>query len=332
MKKTLFWIIISLFTTILFASDANEAFLQAQNYEKNGDIQNAMKYYKKAASLSLMKAPKPYLKDNDAIVKYGNNTIESYDNNITDNTIKQIIYSKFNIQAYRTNYLLPFTYDRVNHPGREHFETKFQVSLKKELSHNLLGLDEKIYGAYTQISWWQTSADSSPFRETNYEPEVFMAIPYGSTHSPFKAYKIGLTHQSNGQGGTKSRSWNRAYLSGIFQYGGVFFEPRAWYRFKEGVKTSDGNGDDNPDIQDYLGYGDLKIAYPYQKNLISILLRNNLKFNDKNKGAVQLDWTFPFPWINDAYGYIQIFNGYGESLIDYNKRSQRISVGFAVTR
>ena len=332
MKKTLFWMIISLFISTLFASETNDAFMKAQNYEKNGDIQNAMLYYKKAASLSLKKEPKPYLKNNNAIVKYGNNKIESYDNNITDATIKQIIYSKFDIQAYRTNYLLPFTYNSVTHSDRENFETKFQVSFKKELSHNLLGFSEKIYGAYTQTSWWQTSADSSPFRETNYEPEVFMMVPYGTAQSALKGYKIGLVHQSNGQGGTKPRSWNRAYLSGIFQYCGLFFEPRAWYRFKEGVKTSDGSGDDNPDIQDYLGYGDLKIVYPYQKNLISILLRNNLKFNDKNKGAIQIDWTFPFPWIKDAYGYLQIFSGYGESLIDYNKRNQKIGIGFAVTR
>ena len=332
MNKKLFFVIISLFTTIIFASEANDALTMAQDYEKNGDIQNAMKYYKKAALLSVKRAKKSYLNKNEPIVKYGNNEIKSYENNQTNETIKQIIYSSFDIKPYKSNYLLPVTYDRVNHKSRKNVETKFQLSFKKALSHNLLGLDEKIYAAYTQTSWWQTTADSSPFRETNYEPEIFMVAPYSNANSPFKAYKIGLVHQSNGQGEAKSRSWNRLYLSGIFQYSGIFFEPRIWYRFKEGEKNIDGSGDDNPDIHNYLGYGDLKVVYPYQKHLFSLLLRNNARFSNENRGAIQVDWTFPLPWINDAYGYIQLFNGYGESLIDYNKRSQRIGLGFAITR
>jgi len=315
------FVIIALFCTISFASEASEALTLAQDYEKSGDIKNAMKFYKKAAMLSV----KVDKQTKNSIVAYGNNTIESYKNQETDKTVKQIIFSNFDVKPYRSNYVLLGTYDNANKIGRENFETKFQVSFKKKLSKNLFGLDESIYVAYTQTSWWQTSANSAPFRETNYEPEIFMLAPFIYDKSPFKAYKVGLVHQSNGQDVPKSRSWNRVYASGIFQYSGIFFEPRVWYRFKEKTKTNinDPQGDDNPDIYKYFGYGDLKIVYPYKKHLFSSIVR---------KKSVQLDWTFPIYGLKDVYGYLQVFSGYGESLIDYDKKVNRIGLGFAITR
>ena len=323
--------IISLFGTIAFSSEASEALEQAQDYEKNGDIQNAMKFYKKAATLSIEPTTLPYIKPqetktnkNNAILVYGNNQLDGYSDKETDKTVEQILYSTFDIEAYKPNYLLPVTYDSINHTGRKNLETKFQISFKKSLSNNFFGLDERIYMAYTQTSWWQTSAPSAPFRETNYEPEIFVDIPFMYTQSPLKAYRLGIVHQSNGRF-TQSRSWNRAYISGIFQYSGIFFEPKVWYRFKEDEKTSptDTKGDDNPDILDYLGYGQLEISYPYKEHLFSTTLR---------KKSVQLDWTFPIFGYKDLFGYFQYFKGYGESLVDYDEKVEKIGIGFAITR
>lgn len=312
----------------MFANNATDAIEMAKMYEKQGNIQKAMEEYKKAA-LMLVKSDENYIEDTN-IVTYGKNSIKSYDNNETDKTVKQIIYSAFDVEPYRMNYLLPVTYDSKNHAEhdghafRKNTETKFQISFKKRLAENLFGLDAKLYLAYTQTSWWQTSAPSAPFRETNYEPEFFIDFPYKDSDSILKLYRVGLVHQSNGRLVT-SRSWNRAYLSGIFQYSGIFFQPRVWYRFKEDEKSNitDVDGDDNPDILHYLGYGDLSITYPYKKHLFSTTLR---------KKSVQVDWTFPIFGLKDVYGYLQYFNGYGESLVDYNERVNKIGVGFAITR
>lgn len=328
MNKKLIIVIIPLLSAILFANEATQALNLAKSYEKDGNIKKAMEQYKKAALI--LSEPMKKTEKDQKILTYGNNSIESYEDKKTDETVEQIIYSAFDIEAYRMNYLLPLTYDSKNHTNhdshsnRKKVETKFQISLKKKLSENLFGLNERLYLGYTQTSWWQTTADSSPFRETNYEPEMFIDFPFESTQSPLKLYRVGIVHQSNGRL-SQSRSWNRIYASGIFQYHGIFFQPRIWYRFKEDEKTSptDFNGDDNPDILDYLGYGDITISYPYKKHLVSSIIREK---------SVQLDWTFPIFGLNDVYGYIQVFSGYGESLVDYNEKVNKIGFGFSLTR
>lgn len=319
-------IIVAFFITNLFAMSANEAFDLAQDYEASGDTEKAMQWYKKAALMQMDKSAEPK-KDSKKLLRYGKNSIESYDDKETDSAAKKIIYSAFDIKAHKSNYLLPFTHDGVKHDNRKQSETKFQLSFKKSLAHNLLGLNEKLYLGYTQTSWWQTSASSAPFRETNYEPEIFFDIPYEYDKIPLKRYKIGLLHQSNGRAGEFSRSWNRIYVSGLLHYYGLFIEPRLWHRIPESSSK-----DDNPDIDEYLGYGDIRFSYPYKEHLFSIKIQNNFRLEGKNRGAVELDWTFPIWDMDDVYGYLQYFNGYGESLIDYNKRNERIGVGFAITR
>ena len=68
----------------------------------------------------------------------------------------------------------------------------------------------------------------------------------------------------------------------------------------------------------------------YYKNIFSVTLRDNLRSSD-NRGSIKFDWSFPVTK-NDIYLYLQIFSGYGESLIDYNKRNNKIGIGFAISR
>ena len=114
-----------------------------------------------------------------------------------------------------------------------------------------------------------------------------------------------------------------------FENFGILFKP--WYRIPEEAKTDiyQAAGDDNPDIEKYMGNFELMGFTKFYDNEIRIMLRNNLDFND-NKGAVQLDWTFPM--LVQVRGYVQVFSGYGESLIDYDVYTNRIGLGFSLTR
>ena len=85
--------------------------------------------------------------------------------------------------------------------------------------------------------------------------------------------------------------------------------------------------DDNPDIDDYMGYGQVWLYYLWREHRFGFMYRNNLHF-DENRSTVQVEWSFPL--IKHVSGYIQYFYGYGESLLDYNARISRIGLGFIV--
>ena len=272
----------------------------------------------------------------------------------------------FGLQPYKVNYFLPISYSKdkprrvsaTQSPQviagspydvyRENIEVTFQLSLKKELSFNLFGWDEYITAAYTQKVWWQLYDNSGPFRETNYRPEIFMTIP--TSHNiddtyGLKAVKLGFIHESNGQEGYRSRSWNRLYATGMWQWDNLFLSTRVWYRLTEDSKPADYNDpihdndydyiqsysdyDDNPDIHNYMGYGDIKLDYLYQKHQFGLLLRNNLRFDSDNKGAVEFTYAYPLFNSPNTSLYVKLFNGYGESLIDYDQEVTKASFGFS---
>lgn len=250
-------------------------------------------------------------------------------------------YDPFNLTAHRRNYVLPLTHNSstngkpfgVENEEVKNVEVKFQFSFKFPLWNNIIG-DADLWGAYTNLSFWQAynSSYSNPFRETNHEPELFLSFQGKRDYFGFKnAYNaIGIVHQSNGQYGARSRSWNRIYLTMALERGNFALELKPWYRIPEGGKSSVTNpsGDDNPDIDKYMGYGELMAGYKWNDHLLSMMLRNNLR-RSKNKGAIQLDWTFPIT--KRIKGYVQYFNGYGESLIDYNASVNRIGAGIVLT-
>ena len=139
------------------------------------------------------------------------------------------------------------------------------------------------------------------------------------------ANALGIVHQSNGQTGSYSRSWNRVYASFIFEKDNFAFVIKPWFRIHE-----DEENDDNPDIIDYLGHGNLRIAYKNDEHVFSFMSRNNLESGFK-RGAIELGWSFPIFGYDFLKGYAQYFSGYGESLIDYNYYVNHISVGLLLT-
>lgn len=250
------------------------------------------------------------------------------------------LVNPYAITQHKLNYLLPFSYQRnPNQIGSDgftqgnidHTEAKFQISVKMPvyLPEENLGI-EGLYFGFTAMSLWQVynSEISKPFRETNYEPEVFynFQTDLSLLGYRFNLAQIGLVHQSNGQNQLRSRSWNRLYGSLLFSDEDSFYFLKAWYRIKEDEKTDplDPAGDDNPDITHYLGH--MEFGYGTQLGNFKLMtqIRNNLKSSD-NKGSIELNLSYP---LTKRYEILlQYFNGYGDSLIDYNRHQQRISLG-----
>lgn len=247
----------------------------------------------------------------------------------------------FVLTPHRPNYLLPFVY--TVHPDNEpfpdqnlqHTEVQFQFSVKVLVAQNLLGDNGHLSFAYTEHAFWQAynRSISAPFRETDHEPELIFTLenswqPLGIRNS---ANQLILNHQSNGRGAGLSRSWNRIMLNSIWEKDNFVMTFEPWYRIPEDKKrdAGDASGDDNPDIEKYLGNFELRGIYQVEHGqTISLMLRNNLRTD--NKGALEAAYSFPIG-STKLKGYLKYFNGYGESLIDYNHRTQSFGVGFLIS-
>lgn len=229
------------------------------------------------------------------------------------------------LSTHRPMYVLPVTYGR----GVEGQDTEmvFQISAKQRL------FATNFFFGYTQKSFWQLydQERSRPFRETNYNPEVF----YRWTPDP-KIWRhwgldVGLEHESNGQSQPDSRSWNRLYVTPFQAKGRNLRYIKLWYRLPEDRKDDDldPKGDDNPDIYRFMGYAEAHVQRQLGGGSLGhLMIRGN---PSTGKGAFNFNYTWPSA---DGYMFymLSVFHGYGESLIDYDRSITRIGVGFAFTR
>ncbi len=249
---------------------------------------------------------------------------------------------KIDLRLYRTNYFLPVRYsNRVNNQpftplfeaagvpqqGLDKMEAKFQLSFKGRLWSTE---DRRwgIWAGYTQQSQWQVYNNdegvSRPFRETNYMPELFLSyrpgveLPGGFQ---WKLLNVGYNHQSNGRAEPLSRSWDRMFAEFGVERGNLFLSARLWSRIEE-----DPDEDDNSDITDFYGHGEINALYRWRGQSFAASVRGN---PGTGKGAVQLDWTSR-PLFGAFRGYAQIFSGYGESMIDYNWNQTTFGVGISL--
>ncbi|SEK90740.1 phospholipase A [Halomonas daqiaonensis] len=240
------------------------------------------------------------------------------------------------ITTHRRNYWFPLSYNTnpndeafqniTNRSAPDRAEMKFQFSAKFNLMEDLFGdYGGDLHFAYTQRSWWQAfnTDASSPFRETNYEPEVFVdfennmsLLGWTNTNN-----RLAFSHQSNGRSDPLSRSWNRLFLESTIVNDDWALTLAPHWRIPESSEE-----DDNPDIHKYLGYGDITLAHRLNgDNELSLMLRGNP--SDSHLGS-QVDYSWPL--FGSIRGHVQYYYGYGESLIDYDQRSHRLSLGFSL--
>ena len=256
-----------------------------------------------------------------------------------DNAEQRLDELPFAIYQHKQNYLLPFTYANnpnsagqvdLNQGNIDNQEAKFQISIKIPI-YSLGDTNTGWYFGFTAKSFWQVynSEVSKPFRETNYEPELMYRwqADYSFLQYRFNAIEMSFNHQSNGQSGLNSRSWNRVIWTALFSDVDSAYYIRTWYRIPEDAKDNiqDPTGDDNPDILDFIGRIELGYAWQFSpKHKLFARLRNNLRTSE-NRGSIEFNYTYNFSKRYDVL--LQYFNGYGDSLIDYNRHQQRIGLG-----
>lgn len=248
----------------------------------------------------------------------------------------------FNLRGYKPVYVMPvFATNRQNdrplspnvHNQSQHdeqldnVEAKFQLSLKTKVWQGVFGDYGDVWVGYTQSSRWQVynAKLSRPFRETNYEPEAMLVFPthYNVLGWHGRLLGLSLDHQSNGRGNPLSRSWNRAIANIGLEREHWTVMLRPWWRISESRRD-----DDNPDISDFMGRGELQIVHEAGGQEFGLLLRHSLRGGNRSHGAARLTWSFPFT--GNVRGYAELFHGYGESLIDYNHKATYAGIGISL--
>jgi outer membrane phospholipase A len=252
---------------------------------------------------------------------------------------------------------------------RERFNARFQFSFKyrpvdpgpdnweSDFWRTLMG---KAHFAYTQTSIWDLESFSKPFYDSSYKPTLFALhrFPVRSDSPWTFSLQAGAQHESNGKGGgtapvpsrpglispanagrhpSDTRSLNTLYLLPRARWeanGETFFEAalRASAYFQE---------DENPDIARYRGYAELTLRGGYVRGL---QLSAHVRGKVDGHGSLELNLTWPtsespllraFPLVDTLGGYAQIqyFNGYGESLLDYDvRRKDQLRFGLMIVR
>jgi phospholipase A1 len=318
-------------------NDPEALYMRAQLYEDGlgvtKDPHQAAQLYK-AAATAYADQQQP---SKQAIVEQlasENPQIELYSKKILE---RRLSLGPVELRPYHTNYFLPVQHKTngnysntvPNGSNVSATEAQFQISLMFNFGYDLLGFNEIYSLAYTQLSFWQIYVPSKYFRETNYQPELFVTVPITQSHLALDGISAGYMHQSNGRGGEYERSWNRLFTTFLFDWDAVSANLRLWYRIPEGSDYdpfSTPDGDHNPDIEDYLGYGDIQLWYYHGKSIYHGTFMYGF---EAQTPTVEFDWSYPIDHDDNFRAYLQLFSGYGQSLIDYNSLVNSVAVGFS---
>ncbi len=224
--------------------------------------------------------------------------------------------------------------------GDEAPNAKFQISFKYQLLNEIGWLARKAPAlkgfniAYTQTSLWDLSARSTPFFDSSYKPAFIYSWDRVVGREDVDWFRLdlqgGAQHESNGKGGVDSRSQNIIFFRPTLVFGRddnfqLTLQPRAWGYI--------GGLSDNPDLDEYRGYFDLRAVIGWRRGLqLSALGRMG---HNGNNSSAQFDLTYPMMKIVGSFSlYLQVqyFTGYGESLLRYNQRSDVFRLGFSLYR
>lgn len=253
----------------------------------------------------------------------------------------------FNYTAYRPNYFMPLrTSSHTNArpytptqgyaddlPTYRRLETKVQLSLRTKVIQDVLVPGGDVWVAYTQESNWQlyNRGASAPFRNTDYQPEAIFVAPTPQAWQgwlpagwQWRMTQVGFVHQSNGQTDPLSRSWNRVYAGVGLERGDLGLHWRAEHMLDRRSELRN----NNPDIVDYLGTQQWQLTWSPGRATMGLVWRPSLR----GRGSIRADWSYPVfqrP-VDGLRWYAQLFNGYGDSLLDYNLRQTTLGLGLSI--
>lgn len=198
----------------------------------------------------------------------------------------------------------------------------FQISIRHRLTRSHLPFNSFLYLTYTQKSFWDIYDESAPFRDNNYNPSLGLGRYIIRGNKLRGTVFVQLEHESNGKSGEDSRSWNMLSFSTKY-----FFNLRLSFGLKAWIPIVD--GDENKDLLDYRGLGTMSVNYINKNGRLWLTGELNPR---KGWGNVNTTFTaaYKVSRASNQFIYARFYNGKGESLLDYDKYSMNIRIGFCI--
>lgn len=231
-------------------------------------------------------------------------------------------------------HLMPYDPIYFSVGGNEGLNARFQFSFKFRLltpAGNVAKPWHDLYIAYTQTSLWDLQSLSKPFYDTSYKPTFFYLRDSLAVKAPWfdrLGVQAGVQHESNGQALPKSRSLNTFYFKPTI----AWQLPRGWELAVSPRVIAYLDKAENPDLERYRGYVEWMVSAEHREGFkITASLR---KGTSSGYGSAELNASWSLDTLFPELGgrvLLQYFNGWGESLLDYNiRRPDQFRLGFMV--
>lgn len=224
---------------------------------------------------------------------------------------------------YKDNYFTVGTTVGVQKPSRTNSDVKFQISIAQKLTRSVLPWHTYIFLMYTQKTFWNVFEKSLPMHDLNFNPGIGWSKPFFNKDRYVGKLTLLLEHESNGRDSIQSRSWNRISIGGS-----VLIEPWIMVHGKVWIPIIDGQN--NRDILNYCGIYQtgVEIATLDRKFIWDITFVKRKGWNLNFNTIFEFSWRFHKK--SNQYFFLQYYNGYGESLLDYNQFHSRLRAGIVI--
>lgn len=222
---------------------------------------------------------------------------------------------------YKNNYIVTGT--TIGHrPTRENSDAKFQISVMQKLTNSVLPFKTYLFLTYTQLAYWDIYRESFPFSDLNFNPTVGLGKVLVHKNRFLGIVMAQLEHESNGKDKEDSRSWNKFSVATVLKINRHWtIQPKLWIPFVD--------GENNPDIVSYKGWGQLGVDYNRNERFNVGLLLTKRAGNVMNYN-VTANVSYRLFKKENQHLFLEYFCGYGENMLFYKEHRQRIRVGFVI--
>lgn len=223
---------------------------------------------------------------------------------------------------YRDNYFIVGT-EIFKKSDEYNSDAKFQVSIRQRLTNSTLPFKTHFYLTYTQKAFWDVFRESFPFRDLNFNPGLGLGRPLIYNNRFMGMLSFEFEHESNGKDGDASRSWNKVTLGTLLTFNDNWaLQAKAWIPIVD--------GENNKHITSYSGLGLLALSYMSPKSKYNASLVYTKRAGAFFDGNILFNFSIRLFSDDNQYLFLEYYNGYGESMLQFDQYRQRIRLGIVI--